>query len=51
MRRVSRLDDCFRSSTSAKISFVGTISHRLWLEDVLWASDCFNRSATEANTR
>ena len=33
-----------------KIPFVGANSNRLWLEAALWASDCFNRSATKANT-
>ena len=33
-----------------KIPFVGANGNRVWLEGALWAFDCFNRSATEANT-
>ena len=29
---------------------IGANGNRLWLEAVLWAAYCFNRSATEANT-
>ena len=34
----------------AKIPNVDTDGNRLWLEAVLWVADCFNRSATKANT-
>ena len=33
-----------------RISNLGTNGSRLWLEAVLWAADCFDRSATKANT-
>ena len=33
-----------------KTPFVGPNYNHLWLEAALWASDCFNRSATKANT-
>ena len=29
---------------------IGANGNRLWLEGVLWAAVCFNRSATKANT-
>ena len=33
-----------------RIPNLGTNGNRLWLEAVLWGADCFNRSATKANT-
>ena len=33
-----------------RIPNLGTNGNRMWLEAVLWAADCFNRSATKANT-
>ena len=46
-RKMKRL---FRGVDIGKEPFVGAKVSRLWLEAVLWASDCFNRSATKANT-
>ena len=34
----------------ARIPSIGPNGNHLWLEAVLWAADCFNRSATKANT-
>ena len=33
-----------------RIPDLGASGNRLWLEAVLWAADCFNRSAAKANT-
>ena len=46
-REISRL---FPGVDLARIPNIGVDGNRLWLEAVLWAADCFNRSTTKANT-
>ena len=46
-REIQRL---FPDVDLRRIPNLGASGNRLWLEAVLWAADCFNRSATKANT-
>ena len=40
----------FQGVDFARIPNIDANANSLWLEDILWAVDCFNRSATKANT-
>ena len=45
MRPAARYGDFFLVST-----YIGLNGNRLRVEAVIWVADCFNRSATKANT-